>query len=88
MIDGELLRSYASAIAKGYIRIAKSAGTIVIALLAVAGISAALVTPLWYLATKHTGLYTIISIFVWKLTAPLNPGPFLKALLSKKLRKD
>ena len=42
MIDSGIIRSYAVGIAKGYLRLAKSAGTILTALLVIAGISVAI----------------------------------------------
>ena len=62
MTDGGIIRTYAAGIAKGYLRLARSAGAILIALFVVAGISVVVVTPLWFFATRHTPLYTIVSI--------------------------
>ena len=62
MTDGGIIRTYAAGIAKGYLRLARSAGAILMALLVVAGISVVVVTPLWFFATRHTPLYTIVSI--------------------------
>ncbi|MBN1686450.1 MAG: hypothetical protein JW852_07330 [Spirochaetales bacterium] len=64
MIDGNRIRVYATGIARGYVLAAKSAGALALALLAVALISAAVVTPLWFIATRYTTLYTVISICV------------------------
>ncbi len=62
MTNGGIIRSYAEGIAKGYFRLARSIGAILIALLAVAGISVLIVTPLWFFATRHTAVYTAVSI--------------------------
>lgn len=62
MIHTDLIKSYASGILKGYLRVAKSTGSVLVALLIVAGLSAAIVTPLWFLATRYTSVYTIVAL--------------------------
>lgn len=48
--------------AGGYLRAAKSAGAFLVGLLSVAAISTIVVMPLWFFATRHTALYTAVSI--------------------------
>ena len=55
-------RIYAAGIVKGYLRLAKSIGAVLTAILAVAGISLLIVTPLWFVATRYTSVYTTVSI--------------------------
>lgn len=62
MTHNGIIRTYAAGIGKGYLRLARSAGAILIALLVVAGISVVVVTPLWFFATRHTAVYTVVSI--------------------------
>ena len=62
MIHTDLIKSYATGILKGYLRVAKSAGSLLAALLIVACLSAVIVTPLWFLATSYTGVYTIVAL--------------------------
>jgi hypothetical protein len=62
MIDTDLIKSYANGIFKGYVRVVKSTGSVLFALLIVAGLSGAIVTPLWFLATRYTGVYTVIAL--------------------------
>jgi amino acid transporter len=57
-----LIKTSAVGIAKGYLQAVKSAASVVASLLLVAGISAVVVTPLWFLATRYTKAYTIVSV--------------------------
>ncbi len=50
---------YASRIALGYIRILRSTGIVIAGASAIALVSIVIVTPLWFLATQHTSIYTI-----------------------------
>ena len=60
--SGKLVKSYARGIVKGYTRIVKSAGAVLAVLFIVALISAAIATPLWFIATRATALYTTLSL--------------------------
>lgn len=62
MIDGNRIRLCTTGIVKGYSRAARSAAGLILAVLAVALISAVIVTPLWFVATQYTTLYTVVSI--------------------------
>ncbi len=61
MIKDRIAR-FTKGVVNGYLRVFKSAGALVLTLLAVGGVSAIIVTPLWLLATRHGELYTIISV--------------------------
>jgi uncharacterized membrane protein len=60
--EESIIRVYAEGIAKGYLRLVKSIGAVLSAILLVAGLSLLIVTPLWFFATKHTTAYTVVSI--------------------------
>ena len=92
MIYNDRIRSYAAGIARSYLRVLKSAGAVFIAVLAVAGISAVFVTPLWFFATKYTRFYTVVSIcglsaalvtplIIRLIKDPSKRKPFFKRLL-------
>jgi hypothetical protein len=61
-VNGATIRSYTAGITRGYLRLAKAVGVMLASLLVIAGLSFAVVTPFWFLATRYTVLYTIIAL--------------------------